>query len=107
MPNLRALILDPSIGARNSAGPIRDLAANHSSWSWEQISFEETQVNPRPVMTRIRTALEGCDVLIGLGDFFLFSWLGLFADEYIQLVQDRMRSGMPAPFSVATLFRQP
>ena len=55
-------------------------------------------------MTRIRTALEGCDVLIGLGNFFLFSWLGSFGDEYIQLVRDRMRSGMPALFQLPRFF---
>jgi hypothetical protein len=108
MPSVRALVLDPSFGSRNSAGPIRDLATDHFSWSWEQISFEETQVrDPKPVLTRVRTALEGCDVLIGLGNFFLFAWLGEhFGDEYIKLMQDRMRSGVPALFQLPRFFDQ-
>jgi hypothetical protein len=106
MPNLRALVLDPSYGAHNRAGPLRDLATSNFSWSWEQIDFEETQVaDPGPILTRVRTALEASDVLIGLGDFFLFAWLGeAFGDEYVKLVQDRMHAGMPALFQLPRAF---
>jgi hypothetical protein len=106
MPAVRALVIDPTYGPRNSAGPIRDIATNNLSWSWEQISFEETQAgDPTKVLSRLRGAIEGCDILICLGDFFLFSWLGeAFGDEYIKLVQDRMRAGMPALFQLPRFF---
>jgi hypothetical protein len=103
---VRALVLDPSHGSRNSAGPICDLAKRDFSWSCEQISYEETQVADfKPVLSRLRRAFEECDVLIGLGNFFLFKWLGEpFGDEYIKLVQDRMRAGMPALFQLPRFF---
>jgi hypothetical protein len=37
-----------------------------------------------------------------LGNFFLFDWL--VEDEYIHLVQDRMRSGMPALFQLPRFY---
>ena len=103
---MRAFILDPSYGSRNPAGPICDLAKDHFSWSWEQISFEETQVaDPKPILYRLRTALEACDVIIGLGNFFLFKWLGEdFGDEFVKLMQDRMRAGMPTLFQLPRFF---
>ena len=64
MPSVRAFVLDPFYGSRNFAEPIRDLATDHFSWSWDQISFEETQVaDPKPALNRVRSALESCDVL--------------------------------------------
>jgi hypothetical protein len=106
MPNVRALILDPTYRSKNSAGPLCDLARDHFSWSFSQFSFEETQVSdPRPILSRVRTALEEADVLIGLGNFFIFAWLGDgYGDEYVKLVQDRMRAGMPALFQLPRFF---
>src|SRR6266481_5537201 len=105
MPNVHALILDPSYASRNSAGPICNLARDHFSWSFEQIRFEDTQVAPNQVLSRLRTALEEADVLIGLGDFFMFTWLGdSYGDDYVKLVQDRMRAGMPALFQLPRFF---
>src|SRR4029079_16886119 len=102
MRHVRALILDPSFGLKNSAGPIRDLAKRNFSWSFEQISFEETQVRrPEPVLSRLRTAIEEADVIIGLVNFFIFQWLGDdFGDQYVALLLDRMRGGMPALFQM-------
>jgi hypothetical protein len=106
MPDVRALILDPSYGLRNKAGPIRDLATDHFSWSWEQISFEDTQTkNPKPILSRAFLAVEQTDVLIGLGDYFLFSWLGEdYGEEFVTLIRDRMRAGMPALFQLPRFF---
>lgn len=106
MPDIRALILDPSYGSRNSAEMLRKLANENFSWSFEQIEYQDTQVaDPIPVLSRVRKALEEADVLIGLGNFFIFSWLGEgYGDQYVQLVKDRMRAGMPALFQLPRFF---
>jgi Predicted 3'-5' exonuclease related to the exonuclease domain of PolB len=55
-------------------------------WSCEQVSFEATQTDPRDV-NRVMSALQNCDVLIGLGDFLLFFLLSdAFGDEGVKLV---------------------
>ena len=106
MANVRAIILDPSYGSKNRAGPICELARDHFSWSLEQISFEDTQGgNPSSIITRVRTSFEEADVLIGLGDFFIFAWLGEeHGDQFVDLVRDRMRGGMPALFQLPRFF---
>jgi hypothetical protein len=105
MPHVRALVLDPIHGARNPAAPLSDLAKAHYSWSIEQVSFEDTQRNPRPTLSRVQEALEEVDVVIGLGDFFLFDWLpGEIGEKYVDRVQSRMRAGLPCLFQLPRFF---
>jgi hypothetical protein len=91
----RAVILDVRTH-RDGAKDFRTIVERDHGWGVSQVDFEDTQqINGYERLLDFEREIRESDIIICLGNFFLFRLLGDAANRYVDALIEKLGSGVP------------